>query len=411
MSIVPVLVALRRLRARPIVLVAVVLALVASTAVALAVSSADAGTPPLSQSRPATASSTENPATPASAAVDGDGGSRWSSAFSDPQWLQVDLGSTATITQVVLQWEAAYATSFELQTSTDASTWTTIYHTTSGTGGTQTLDVTGSGRYVRMYGTARATQYGHSLSEFQVYGVLGVNAGCSDSNAALHRPATASSTENGAWPASAAVDGDGRTRWSSAFSDPQWLQVDLGSPQLICRVILQWEAAYARAFQIQVSNDASTWTTVFESTTGPGGTQALPVSGAGRYVRVYGTARGTQYGYSLWEFAVSTAEMAHGEHRPNRCAAGRSVPYGDGEPNRSGVRWADRWVPTSSCSTPGCRVPPFSPKWTRSSTRCRATTSARNDMRCCSSRERTAASMPRSASIPRSPGLVATPTT
>jgi len=30
--------------------------------------------------------------------------------------------------------------------------------------------VSGSGRYVRLYGTARATQYGYSLWEFQVYG-------------------------------------------------------------------------------------------------------------------------------------------------------------------------------------------------------------------------------------------------
>ena len=50
----------------------------------------------------------------------------------------------------------------------DGTNWTTIYSTTTGTGGTQTLNVTGTGRYIRMYGTARATQYGYSLWEFQV---------------------------------------------------------------------------------------------------------------------------------------------------------------------------------------------------------------------------------------------------
>src|SRR5689334_16928074 len=54
----------------------------------------------LSQGKPATASSTENAGSPASAAVDGNNGTRWSSAFSDPQWLQVDLGETAAISQV-----------------------------------------------------------------------------------------------------------------------------------------------------------------------------------------------------------------------------------------------------------------------------------------------------------------------
>lgn len=118
------------------------------------------------------------------------------------------------------------------------------------------------------------------------------------------RPATASSTEGGGFPASAAVDGNTGTRWSSAFSDPQWLQVDLGASATINQVVLRWEAAYGRAFQIQVSDNASTWTNVYSTTTDTGGTQTLTVSGTGRYVRLYGTARGTGYGYSLWEFEV-----------------------------------------------------------------------------------------------------------
>lgn len=131
--------------------------------------SATAGTL-LSQGQPATASSLQASGYPASNAVDGNLSTRWSSAFSDPQWLQVDLGATHTITQVVLNWETAYATAFQIQTSNDGTTWTTIYSTTTSTGGTQTIPVTGSGRYVRMYGTARATQYGYSLWEFQVFG-------------------------------------------------------------------------------------------------------------------------------------------------------------------------------------------------------------------------------------------------
>ncbi len=124
----------------------------------------------LSQGQPATASSVQSAAYPASNAVDGNLSTRWSSAFSDPQWLEVDLGATHTITQVVLNWENAYATAFQIQTSTDGTTWTTIYSTTTGTGGVETIPVSGSGRYVRMYGTKRATGYGYSLWEFQVFG-------------------------------------------------------------------------------------------------------------------------------------------------------------------------------------------------------------------------------------------------
>ncbi len=238
--------------------------------------------------------------------MDGDTGTRWSSAFSDPQWVQVDLGASASITQVVLNWEAAYGKAFRVQVSPDASMWTDIYSTTTGPGGVQVLDVAGTGRYVRMYGTVRGTQWGYSLREFQVYGALATGT-CDSGNAALNRRATASSTENASFPASAAVDGDTATRWSSAFSDPQWLQVDLGTSVSICRVVLTWEAAYGKAFRIQVSPDASTWTDIYSSTTtGTGGVQTIDVTGTGRYVRMYGTTRATPYGYSLWEFAVNT---------------------------------------------------------------------------------------------------------
>src|SRR5450631_41439 len=132
------------------------------------------------------------------------------------------------------------------------------------------------------------------------------SSACNTVNAALNQPATASSAESGQFPASAAVDGNTATRSSSAWSDPQWLEVDLASSQPICQVVLQWENAYATAFQIQVSNDNSAWTSVYSTTTGTGGTQTLNVSGAGRYIRMYGTARATGYGYSLYEFQVFT---------------------------------------------------------------------------------------------------------
>jgi hypothetical protein len=88
-------------------------------------------------------------------------------------------------------------------------------------------------------------------------------------NLALNKTATASSTENADFPAANAVDGNTGTRWSSAFSDPQWLEVDLGSSQAICQVMLTWEAAYATAFQIQTSTDGTTWTTIYSTTTAP----------------------------------------------------------------------------------------------------------------------------------------------
>jgi beta-glucosidase len=270
--------------------------------------SAQAAPALLSQGHPATASSTESTAFPAASAFDGDPGTRWSSAAADPQWIQVDLGSQQAIGQVVLNWEAAYAKAFTLSTSNDGTTWTQLYATTTGAGGNQTLPVTGSGRYVRLTGTQRATQYGYSLWEFQVYGTGGASA-CAANNAALAMPATASSTQDaGAFPPSAAFDGDPGTRWSSLSSDPQWIQVDLGGVHPVCGATLTWETAYAKAYQIQLSTNGTSWTTAYSTTTGAGGTEYPTLSGSARYVRLTGTQRATQYGYSLWEFAVRTTD-------------------------------------------------------------------------------------------------------
>jgi beta-glucosidase len=147
--------------------VSVVVSLVAALLVAVTVGAAHAAGTLLSQGKTATASSV-NAGNVASYAVDGNTGTRWESAWSDPQWLQVDLGASATISQVVIQWETASGKAYQIQVSADAQNWTTIYSTTTGPGGTETLNVTGSGRYIRMYGTTRATQYGYSLWEFQV---------------------------------------------------------------------------------------------------------------------------------------------------------------------------------------------------------------------------------------------------
>ncbi|MEU9669324.1 discoidin domain-containing protein [Streptomyces bobili] len=262
----------------------------------------------LSQGRTATASSTENAGTAAALSVDGNTGTRWSSAATDAQWLQVDLGATATVSQVVLQWETAYGKDYRLQISADGSTWTDLRTVTGGDGGTDTHAVSGQGRYVRMQGVQRATAWGYSLWEFQVFGTSGGTgpSTCDTANAARGKPASASSTENAGTPASAAFDGDAGTRWSSQAADPQWVRVDLGSVRDLCGIDLNWEAAYAKDFQIQASADGQTWNTLRSVTNATGGTAGYDVSGSGRYVRIHGTARATPYGYSLWEVAVHT---------------------------------------------------------------------------------------------------------
>ena len=180
-------------------------------------------------------------------------------------------------------------------------TWTTVTANITLSAGTQTLtvDQDSNGWNFHYMSFAQGSNNGGGG------GGGGATEYCGIQDLALDQPTTASSTQDAtAYPASAATDGDPGTRWSSAASDPQWLVVDLGSQQQICSIGLLWEAAYASAFQLQVSNDNSTWTTVYSTTTGPGGSQTIPVSVTARYVRMYGTARATQFGYSIFELDV-----------------------------------------------------------------------------------------------------------
>jgi len=104
-------------------------------------------------------------------AIDGDLSTRWSSCYDDNAWLQVQLPAPATIGKVVLHWEAAYGKAYKIETSTDGVMWTTAAAVTNGDGGTDIvyLDGAPSAAYVRMQGAARATQYGFSMYELQVY--------------------------------------------------------------------------------------------------------------------------------------------------------------------------------------------------------------------------------------------------
>lgn len=116
--------------------------------------------------------------------------------------------------------------------------------------------------------------------------------------------ATASSSKQGDQGPEKAVDGDPTTRWASDWSDPQWLTVDLGRSCAIEALRLRWEIAAGLAYEIQVSEDGTHWNTVHSCTDGRGEVETIRCSATGRYVRLAGTRRLTEWGYSLWEMEV-----------------------------------------------------------------------------------------------------------
>lgn len=124
-------------------------------------------------------------------------------------------------------------------------------------------------------------------------------------NLALNKTVIASSYESNDFLPNYVVDGNGNSRWSTGPFDNQWIYVDLGSVQTIEQIKLSWEAAYASAYRIEVSNNLSSWTQIYTTSSNTGGTNNLLNLGtSGRYVRMTAITRATEYGVSLYEFAI-----------------------------------------------------------------------------------------------------------
>jgi F5/8 type C domain/Secretion system C-terminal sorting domain len=141
-----------------------------------------------------------------------------------------------------------------------------------------------------------------------VYGLTGGSPDtCNSANIALNTTATASSVQSAGTPASAAFDGNLSTWWSSNSTNSEWIYTDLTAAYNLCSVVLNWNGIAAVAYNIQVSNDASTWTTI-STVTGANPavlTTTINLQGQGRYVRMQGVTPGTAGGnYSIAEMSV-----------------------------------------------------------------------------------------------------------
>ncbi|MDP3443168.1 MAG: discoidin domain-containing protein, partial [Ignavibacteria bacterium] len=101
-----------------------------------------------------------------------------------------------------------------------------------------------------------------------------------------------------------AVDGDYNTRWSSKFTDSQYLTVDLGAIQKFNQIRITWETAYGKEYRIEVSDDEVNWNLIVNQSNGFGNIEKWNVNAEGRYIRLTGTKRATEYGYSIYEFEV-----------------------------------------------------------------------------------------------------------
>lgn len=125
----------------------------------------------LASGKPVYVSSSESSLYVGNNAVDGNIATRWSSEFIEPSWIYIDLEELVQINKVILHWEDAYAQKYTIEISADSNTWTTVYSEQNSDGQIDQINFElVTTRYVRMWGITRATVYGFSLFEFEIYG-------------------------------------------------------------------------------------------------------------------------------------------------------------------------------------------------------------------------------------------------
>jgi hypothetical protein len=235
---------------------------------------------------------------------------RWESQHNiDPSTLTVDLGARFDLSSAVIHWEAANADSYTIEGSNDNSSWTTLASKSGGAFGNRSDEqaLSGSYRYVRMNGASRSdgNNWGYSIYEFEIYG----SESTSSPDVVLVSGNASATASTALQPAGYAVDGNSGSRWESSHGlDPSWITIDLGSSFNLSNIEIDWEAANAESYDVQGSNDGSSWTTLKSFTGGQFGnrTDSLDLNGSYRYVRIYGTTRssGNSWGYSIYEARI-----------------------------------------------------------------------------------------------------------
>ena len=228
----------------------------------------------LAAGRPTAASSTNGPYAAANT-VDGAVSSYWESSGSLPQWVQVDLGTAATVSQVVLKlppgWEARSQT-VTVQGSADGAAFSTLagsaaYRFDPATGNAVTITAAGTARFVRLSIAANTGWPAAQLSQIEVYGTSAPPTP-PVTDLARAKPVTESSHTQ-SYAAAAVVDGDQGSYWESANNAfPQWVQVDLATAVSVGRVVLKLPPGWGTRDQtltVQGSTNGSTFTTLAAS--------------------------------------------------------------------------------------------------------------------------------------------------
>jgi hypothetical protein len=225
-------------------------------------------------------------------AIDNNYQTRWASEFSDPQWLLINLGQEEEIKNIVLYWEDAYAKDYSIMLSSEEENWVDAHHQTQGIGGSEniTFDPPQQAQYIKIVFNKRATEWGNSLWEVAI------------NKEPPAKAAVRASSGDGDMGPEKAVDGNYNTRWSSAFDDNQYWQIDFPEAKELYGITLHWETAFGEIYKIEASEDGKEFKEVFATEDGDGNTDIIYFAPQlVKSLRFRGIQRGTGWGYSLWE--------------------------------------------------------------------------------------------------------------
>jgi F5/8 type C domain-containing protein len=206
----------------------------------------------------ARASTNQTDMHPPHLAIDGDPGTRWSSSFEDGQWIEFDLGKSAAVTGVILNWESAYASKYRVQCSDDGESWRTLRSIEDGDGHVDQLYFKPTtARLWRIACDERATGWGASLWEVELLGT-GLRP-IITANPSAQTPST-----------EPLMDGDSRTAWQGSGDTDETIEIDLRRGFNLTGLHIEWGESYAADAVLEVSDDGEHWQTHAEMTGGIG---------------------------------------------------------------------------------------------------------------------------------------------
>lgn len=255
----------------------------------------------------------------ASYAIDGNNGTRWESAQTDAEWFLLDLGQSRTFNYIKILWEGAFAKRFQLLASADGETFTDFYTESNlEAAGWQNLyfETAVTARYIKYQGIERATQWGQSFFEFQVFYLVEAPKTYTQ----ITGLSIAASSE-GYNDVNRVIDGNAGTEWQGSATNgtagdeesrtfDAWFIVDLGGFYSVDKVDIHFEGACAQDYHIDFSTDNTTWATGYNYV-GAAGVNGrtdeiteLDNNAKVRYVRFWSTKAATEWGMKIFEFRV-----------------------------------------------------------------------------------------------------------